>query len=104
MSPEQCKGEPLDPRTDIYALGCILFECLTGVPPIVGRNVVATVKAHVSEKPREFPANCKVPAAIRVLVYRCLEKQPSDRPRSALEVKQVFAEFARDSLPQEMKS
>ncbi len=91
MSPEQCKGDPINSSCDIYALGCMTFEMLTGYPPIMERNIIETVKAHVGSKPREFPRDVWIPHDVKAIVYKCLEKEPRNRPASAEEVKQVFA-------------
>ncbi|MBX9692123.1 MAG: serine/threonine protein kinase [Cyanobacteria bacterium] len=93
MSPEQCKGDPITTRADIYALGCIMFEMLAGFPPIMERNIIETVKAHVGSKPADFPRDIVVPPEIKAIVYKCLEKEPNNRPASAQEVKRIFSGF-----------
>ena len=50
-SPEQIRGEPVDRRTDVYALGCLLYECLTGRAPYAGRDALATLWAHLRDEP-----------------------------------------------------
>lgn len=51
MSPEQSKSKDLDGRSDLYSLGCVIFECLTGTPPFVGKSAVETIMLHLSETP-----------------------------------------------------
>lgn len=82
MSPEQCKGEALDERADIYAVGCILYEMLSGTPPLVGENAVKTILAHISEEPVALATVGISPSLSRV-VSKCLEKAPANRYESA---------------------
>ncbi|HEY9788468.1 MAG TPA: serine/threonine-protein kinase [Candidatus Obscuribacterales bacterium] len=91
MSPEQCLGRPVDQRSDIYSLGCLMYECLTGNPPFVGSTPFETLTKHVSEsaKPAKAPG---LPAAIMHIVLRCLEKRPEDRYQSIAEVEKDLSE------------
>ena len=90
MAPEQCKGDPCTPQTDLYALGIILYESLTRQ-----RATGKTVEAVISERPK--PLNERrgthplVPSDLEALVMQLLEKNPKDRPSSALEVKHRLA-------------
>src|SRR3954469_21905831 len=83
-APEQIKGWPVDARADVYALGCVLFEMLAGVPPFRRENEYATMYAHTSEPP---PALSSVAAgvspALDAVVGRALEKEPENRFQSA---------------------
>ncbi|MGH7720657.1 MAG: serine/threonine-protein kinase, partial [Gemmatimonadaceae bacterium] len=88
MSPEQAAGDPdVDHRADIYALGVLGYELLTGAPPFAGRPAQALLAAHAPETPeplsRKRPG---VPAALTALLMRCLEKRPADRPQTADDV------------------
>ncbi len=94
MSPEQCMGKKLDHRTDIYALGAILYELLTGYPPIMGANVADTLRRQVMERPAPFPSDLKIPNDVKMIIYRCLQKDPKFRPQSALEVSNVFTKIS----------
>ncbi|HNB14507.1 MAG TPA: serine/threonine-protein kinase [Candidatus Obscuribacter sp.] len=89
MSPEQCTGKSLDNRSDIYSLGCLMYESLTGKPPIVGSTAYETMALHVSGKPEPFSKaapELKIDPSIEALVFRCLEKRPIDRYQSAAEI------------------
>jgi serine/threonine protein kinase len=88
MSPEQCRGSSeCDHRTDLYALGCILFELLTGQPPYGNRLASAELfAAHLHSPVPDLSRFVTVPSEIVRLVTRLLAKRPDDRPRTALEV------------------
>jgi serine/threonine protein kinase len=85
MSPEQCKGEPLDSRADVYSLGAMLHEMLAGAPPFTASNITSLIFKHVGEPPPPLPADLNVPAALRAAVLRALSKDPDARPRDASE-------------------
>lgn len=86
MAPEQCTGKKADERTDIYALGCIFFECLTGFPPIMGRTAADTMQRHLREKPEPFPEGSQVELHVRVAIYKALEKKPENRQQTVAEL------------------
>ena len=88
MSPEQAAADPaVDHRADLYALGCVLYELLSGTSPFGGRATQSILAAHIAEVPdpvsRRRPAT---PPMLAGLVMRMLEKRPADRPQSAEEV------------------
>jgi serine/threonine protein kinase len=85
MSPEQCSGENVDHRSDIYSLGCTLFEALTGTPPHVGNSALRTMMLHqTSPAPllREASLGVTYPENLEQIVHRMLEKSPADRYQS----------------------
>jgi serine/threonine protein kinase len=84
VSPEQASGQPITPATDLYSLGVVAFECLTGQPPFDADTPVGIALQHVRELPPELPED--VPAPVHDLVRRLLAKNPQDRPGSAQEV------------------
>jgi len=88
MSPEQASADPsVDHRTDIYSLGVLAYELLTGQPPFAGRTPQNLLAAHVTEAPEAINRRrASLPPALAALVMRCLEKRPADRPQSASEV------------------
>ena len=83
-APEQLDGRPVDARTDVYALGCVLFESLTGRPPYVRESDAAKLWAHMHEAP---PSACalrpELPAELDVVIARAMAKQPAHRHQSA---------------------
>ena len=84
MSPEQCDGAHLTPAADVYSLGIILYEMLTGTTPFNGTSPLAIAIKHSSQiprNPREFVAT--IPPALEAVALRALEKKPEDRPANA---------------------
>ncbi len=91
MSPEQCQGESLDARSDVYSLGIVLYEMLTGVQPFTAKNSTGVVIKHVTEKPRRLISlNPYVPAEVERVVLKALEKKPEARQQSALDLAREF--------------
>lgn len=89
MSPEQCKGQKLDHRSDVYSLGCVMYEMLTGVPPLKGDSVVSTIYKHLNEVPRAFAEvapGAKFPGGIEAAVFKALQKNPEARFQTAGEM------------------
>jgi tRNA A-37 threonylcarbamoyl transferase component Bud32 len=91
MSPEQCMGKKLDHRSDIYALGAILYELVTGYPPIMGQSAADTVRRQVTEKPSPIPQDVRIPNEVRLVIYKCLHKEASYRPQTAYEILDVLS-------------
>lgn len=98
MAPEQARGEAdIDVRADVFALGCLVFKCLTGNTPFFGDVVTVLLKLAMEECPRLSERATNVPPALDELVGRMLARSRADRPRDAAEVAQAFAELrARD--------
>lgn len=89
MSPEQCAGKKLDNRSDIYSLGCLMYEAITGTAPIVGVNFLDTMQKHLSSMPAPFtPQLLKSPLArkLQVIIFTCLAKEPSARYATMKEI------------------
>jgi serine/threonine-protein kinase len=91
MSPEHCAGEPLDPRTDIYSLGCIMYECLSGHPPFDSDNPIQVVHKHLHESPPPLACDLAVPEWLTREVMRALEKDRQRRHASARALKEALA-------------
>ena len=98
MSPEQATGRNIAPPCDIYSLGIIAYEALTGYPPFEGRTVSEVVCMHLSRKPAPLRARCNAPDELCGLVEAMLEKDPALRP-CAIEVRQVGRAIAQELSP-----
>ncbi len=99
MSPEQVEGRDVDPRSDLYSLGIILYEMLTGRVPFEGETpfeIGVKQKSERPKSPREF--NASIPEEVNRLILKCLAKDKAARPRSAAELRTEF-ERIRQSLP-----
>jgi eukaryotic-like serine/threonine-protein kinase len=95
-SPEQVQSGQADDRSDLYALGCCLFELLTGEPPFDGPTPFAVMRRHLEERPRPPSAlRPEVPAELDELVLRALAKYPHERPQTAAELRHGLARLRR---------
>ena len=91
MSPEQAKGETLDGRSDIYALGCVMYAMLEGDAPFRGKKALDVAMMHIN---KPFPQlNEKVPAALREIIMKCVEKRSADRYQNVNELASALEAF-----------
>ncbi len=103
MSPEQCQGLELDNRSDIYSMGIVIYETLTGRLPILGKTMVDTMSKHITDMPPHFNEvrpDLYIPERLEAVVFKALAKDPADRHQS-------MAELTRDletAIPRPGKS
>jgi len=98
MAPEQVRGERVDTRTDLFSLGVILFEMVTGERPFTGSSAMAICHAILHDPPREFGNNA-APGKLKAVVRKLLEKDPANRYESAGEVQQELNALAASLSP-----
>lgn len=96
MSPEQTQGKQLDYRSDIYSLGCLMYEVLTGVPPFDADNHVALMYKRLQEEPPPFPEHIGVAPAYEEIVLRALAVDPKHRFKSAAHLAEELAYAMED--------
>lgn len=100
MSPEQARGEPVDQRSDVWAYGCVLFEMLTGRQAWTGRTITDIIAAIVASEPDWDLLPETVPTGIRLLLGRCLEKEPDRRLRDITDIRILVDDSLGRARPQ----
>ena len=100
MAPEQIQGLPVDPRTDLFALGCVLYEMLSGARAFSGRTGVDAMSAILNNEPDDLTISAGgISAGLDLIVRHCLEKDPAHRFHSARDVAFALGELASISSP-----
>jgi serine/threonine-protein kinase len=94
MSPEQGQGHPVDSRSDLYALGVMLYEMLAGNLPFVADDLVVLITRHITEPPPPLPDG--IPAGVVDLVFELLEKEPANRIQTASELVERIDRLFKD--------
>lgn len=100
MSPEQCTGQPLDARSDIYSFGSVMFEIMVGQPPLEGETPLATMYLQLKEKPpllSEAMPGQEVSIDLERIIDKCLEKDPDNRFQNMSELVSALDTIRRDS-------
>jgi serine/threonine-protein kinase len=103
MAPEQAEGEKLDGRTDVYALGVILYQLVCGEVPFKSSNFVALLTKQVSEEPtppRDRRPDLEIPPGLELVIMRCLAKRREDRYEHAGEIADALEPFAASDTSQ----
>jgi serine/threonine-protein kinase len=91
LAPELIRSQPASPLSDLYALGCVLYQSLAGVLPFAGRSVLRTGRAHLEETPGDPAAGrADVPPALSWTVRQLLAKDPAERPPSAVALRRML--------------
>lgn len=87
MSPEQCKGEEVDPRSDIYSLGCVMYETLCGAPPMAAETDLLIMSNHLNKTINSVPSKYPISEEMNSIICKCLSKAPEGRFQSAQQLK-----------------
>ena len=99
MSPEQARGKVVDRRADVWAFGCVLYECLTGRPAFEGETVSDVIARILEREPNWSVLPAAVPTRLRDLVQRCLTKDDSERPRDIGDLRREMSAIALQMSP-----
>ncbi|MBX9689047.1 MAG: serine/threonine protein kinase [Candidatus Obscuribacterales bacterium] len=95
MSPELCLGQKADRRSDIYSLGCMLYEMLSSLPPLDSENPISIINMQINDLPRslrsrDFPMSAEISPELELLVFKSMQKDPAQRFQSMAEFAQAL--------------
>jgi serine/threonine protein kinase len=99
MAPEQIRGEEVTAATDLYALGCVVFECVQGRPPFADRQGMRVLWAHLQDEPPDPGGRDDIPPAFTQALKAALRKQAAERPASCVEYARSLSLAAGIPLP-----
>ncbi len=100
MSPEQCLGKKLGPASDLYALACILYECLCGSPPMQDTNDLLIMKNQIEKEIKELPLKTNIPKGLDKVIIKALNKNPEDRFKNADEMAAALSQCKHEKKMQ----
>lgn len=95
MSPEQARGLQIDCRTDVYSFGCLMYFAIVGEPPFVGPTVIDTLNKHLYDPPAEIDSAIKIPADLKMLMLKCMEKKVKHRYQSMDELARELKKLSK---------
>lgn len=98
MSPEQCLGKNVDTRSDIYSLGCVLYETITGTPPFTGESSMEVMMAHINGNPPAIPVTM-AQQRVRNVVEQCMKKDAAQRYQSVSELREDLLAVQSGTTP-----
>jgi serine/threonine protein kinase len=101
MSPEQCAGKKIDVRSDIYAVGCLMYETLVGLPPFVGENVLETLQKHITDEIPVFSSvrsDIAIPEELQAVIFKALAKDPIKRFQTVRDLRAALDELPTGEL------
>ena len=102
MSPEQCRGEDVDKRSDIYSFGAVLYETLTGRPPFTGESTFNVLMHHVNDPPPPPSSFANIPDGLESAILRCLEKDREQRYQTMAEVAAALKPWVAGGTPADL--